>query len=77
MDYGIVTACLADDIIRTLEVVKVGSKMECESFLFHKIAPSDSVRNVEKLESDTGYCYQVETFYNNQWNKEIYHYFVK
>lgn len=45
-----------------LEVVKHGTDIECEAFLFNVIFPSDTVKDLNRLESNDGRLYSVKKF---------------
>lgn len=70
---AIVIYTTPENSMEHLDVQKIGTENECEAFLFNTLMPSEHCRNLKNLSSDCGYCYQVERFYNNKWNTEIWH----
>lgn len=54
------------------EIVKFGTKEECDAYLFNVVRPSDLIRNLKKIDCDNGYSFSIEKMERGEWIKRTY-----
>ena len=57
------------------EVVKFGTKEECEAYLFNIIRPSPFTSNFKQIDCDNGYSFskEVKDIKSGEWRKMTFH----